>query len=196
MTAELALNVGVRTPVRLLSMTGRRSEVGVELEWEVVSDEGPSRFRVLREAAEGPRVLTPEPLWGEDRFRFVDRDAPRTTLTYWLEGSDRTGESTRFGPIEVAAGLSVTALRAAPNPFSGRLRLGYTLAAAGPARIVVLDIQGRRRAVLLDRYQPAGDHVLFWDGQIDGQRAPAGLYWVRFEGSGATVTTKVLSLGR
>ena len=50
-----------------------------------------------------------------------------------------------------------------PNPFNPQTTIGYTLAAASHVRLVVYDTAGRKRAVLVDGYRPAGKHTVIFD---------------------------------
>ena len=83
-------------------------------------------------------------------------------------------------------------LSVAPNPFPTTTRLQFTLAHAGPARLSVFDVHGRRVATLADRHLPAGPHTMAWDGRTSrGSRVPAGVYFVRLEANDATAARKL-----
>lgn len=72
--------------------------------------------------------------------------------------------------------------QAAPNPFRGLTRIGWTLDTEQPAmvRIVVHDLAGRAVRVLVDGMQSPGTHQLTWDGLgDDGRTLPGGVYFVR-----------------
>ena len=62
-----------------------------------------------------------------------------------------------------------------PNPARGAVRLRYSLAASGPARLVVLDVRGREVVVLADGPAAAGPHRARWDAA----GLPAGVYAAR-----------------
>ena len=75
-----------------------------------------------------------------------------------------------------APGSTPTALALdGPNPARGAVRLRYSLAAGGPARLVVLDVRGREVAVLADGPAAAGPHRARWDAA----GLPAGVYAAR-----------------
>jgi hypothetical protein len=67
-----------------------------------------------------------------------------------------------------------------PNPFAAPTNIAFRLAEAGPVRVDVYDLLGRRVATLLDDTLPAGPHAVTWDG-ADGHRGPAppGVYLYR-----------------
>jgi len=87
-------------------------------------------------------------------------------------------------PAEFALG------RVVPNPMSGSMRLQYGLPAESAVRLSVLDVQGREMAVLADGVQPAGWHSAGWNGGTARGRAPAGLYFARFQSGGRTLVQR------
>lgn len=72
----------------------------------------------------------------------------------------------------------------APNPFTDRTTLSFTLQRPGPVRLSVYDATGRELAVLVDRVLPAGTHAVSWDGT----GVPVGVYLARLSADGATMT--------
>ncbi|HYG68762.1 MAG TPA: T9SS type A sorting domain-containing protein, partial [Anaeromyxobacteraceae bacterium] len=62
-----------------------------------------------------------------------------------------------------------------PNPARGAAVLTLTLAASEQVSVEVLDVLGRRVAVLRDGQLPAGDHMLTFQAGL----LPAGPYVVR-----------------
>ena len=81
-----------------------------------------------------------------------------------------------------------TMLRPAyPNPFIGTVRIPFTLVETGSVRLEVIDVLGRRVAVLVDDLLPAGSHEATWS-----TAAPAGMYAVRMHHAGGTFTQMVI----
>lgn len=125
---------------------------------------------------------------------------------YWLQqdnaggGARNAGMLHRIHPGEPAAvpGGSATprlSLAASPNPALGAVTLRFTLPAGGHARVVVLDVSGRRVATPLDATLPGGAHVTHWDGSgLDGRMAPAGIYLARLESPAGAVTTRLVRM--
>lgn len=66
-----------------------------------------------------------------------------------------------------------------PNPTAGASRLTLTLAAAQPVRVEVLDVLGRRVALLHEGHLPAGAHTL----AIPTETLGAGTYLARITGA-------------
>jgi hypothetical protein len=65
-----------------------------------------------------------------------------------------------------------------PNPFNPRTVIKYSLAQAGPAQLVIYDVNGRRVKTLVDGPQIAGAHEAIWDGTNDaGHAVASGVFW-------------------
>ncbi len=80
-----------------------------------------------------------------------------------------------------------------PNPFVGRAHIGFSLPQAGPARVEIFDLGGRRIALLASGEMSAGPHEVVWDGR-NGRSQPvsAGSYLIRLESGGRVLTTRVV----
>ena len=74
-----------------------------------------------------------------------------------------------------------------PNPFHGTAALTLALDRPQPVRAEVLDVLGRRVAVLHDGALAAGTHTL----ALDGAGLPVGVYVVRVQGERATRTQRL-----
>ena len=86
----------------------------------------------------------------------------------------------------------LTRLHAAPNPFNPRVTLSFTLEAAGPVRLEVFDLLGRRVAVPAAGLFRAGDHAVAWDGRdADGRDVAAGVYMGRLTSSAGVCSAKM-----
>jgi hypothetical protein len=77
-----------------------------------------------------------------------------------------------------------------PNPFTRSTTIRFRLPAAGPVRLSVFDLAGRQVSRLLDEMRPAGENAVAW--QAGG--APSGVYYVRLESAGRTVTKRCVKL--
>jgi hypothetical protein len=99
-------------------------------------------------------------------------------------------------PTSVASGpaATVTALaEVRPNPVREGTEIAFSLAAAGPARVAIFDVTGRRVRQIAGGVLEAGAHRVAWSGRDDGGRlVAAGLYWVRLETEEKTLTRKLL----
>lgn len=79
-----------------------------------------------------------------------------------------------------------------PNPFGARTTLAYSLERAGAVRLSIFDAAGRRLVTLVDGVQPAGRHLVVWDGrEANGREAASGVYVTRLESAGETRTRAI-----
>lgn len=80
-----------------------------------------------------------------------------------------------------------------PNPTSEGARIRYTPPFASAVRLSVVDIAGRRVAVLGQQLASPGPHDARWDGRdANGGRVPAGVYFVRLESAGQARSSRVV----
>jgi hypothetical protein len=102
-----------------------------------------------------------------------------------------------------SGGAVISGLATEPRFFSpgsesgdGRMSISFALAHPSAVKAVVYNRAGRLRRELADGLQlPAGQNVLFWDGQDeDGETVAAGLYIVCIEAAEERVT-QVVSVG-
>lgn len=75
-----------------------------------------------------------------------------------------------------------------PNPFNPTTTIRYALAEAGPVRLDVFDVLGRRVAVLVDGVVPVGTHEVVFDAR----RLPSGLYLYRLQAGERIETRRML----
>jgi len=82
-----------------------------------------------------------------------------------------------------------------PNPFNSRTIIPYELPRAGSVHLAVYDLLGRRIVTLLDEMQPAGAHVLSWNGADgNGQALPTGIYFVQMRSGSFSAVSKIALL--
>ncbi len=103
------------------------------------------------------------------------------------------------GPAAVADETPSTGrlqLTARPNPFALTTDIPFALERGGDALLRVYDASGRVVRTLLDGEIAAGEGRISWDGRADnGQRVPAGIYFLNLDVDGLTVSHKVALLG-
>ena len=76
-----------------------------------------------------------------------------------------------------------------PNPFNPETVIRFELASSDYARLVVLDVLGRRVSVLVDEVLSAGSHQI----SFDASDLPSGIYVYRLM-SGTGIQTRLLSV--
>ena len=113
-------------------------------------------------------------------------NAPGTIVTL-LNLQDLVGVP---GPTPGPA-ATVSLAAAWPSPARGGFSIRYRLAQAGPVRVEVVSVDGRRRLVREDAPATAGEHVLRLD---DRAALPAGIHWVTVSQGAARAARKVVVL--
>jgi hypothetical protein len=85
--------------------------------------------------------------------------------------------------------------RVKPNPTRGAATVTYALPKSAVVDLALIDVQGRRLATLLHGNQPAGRHIVAWDGeQIGGGALPAGVYFVQLRADAESRTERLTLL--
>jgi hypothetical protein len=96
-------------------------------------------------------------------------------------------------PVADAPTARTALTSATPNPFNPSTEVRFELAAAGPARLEVLDARGRLVRVLVDAPLAAGPQRAVWNGTDDaGRRVGSGVYVLRLASAGTVAFDKVL----
>lgn len=169
----------------------RRPDQLVEVNWRVEGVLDAAGFYVWRGISADDRIrLHDERLLGRAEYTWVDTQPGADGEAYWLQEVVVGSPELWIGPAYVPPAPFVEApeieMALEPNPANPRVGVSFRLAADGRVRAEVFDLAGRRRAVLLDRVLPAGEHRAAWDGRDgDGRDAPSGLYLLRLEAGGA-----------
>src|SRR5439155_2315839 len=160
----------VTTAVLVTLFTAEREPGGVRVRCQL-SD--PTRFVEIwverGDAVAGPwtRIAT-ELTTDGDVSVAVDRSA-LAAREYWYRIAARTGDAVTVlsDAVRVEASLArrfeVTGVT--PNPGSGPVRIGFTLAREASVQIDVFDLQGRHVASLAHGTLAAGAHVVEWSGR-------------------------------
>ncbi len=97
--------------------------------------------------------------------------------------------------VDVASRVQPATLMLAdahPNPMLHSTSIAFTLTRPGDASLDVLDVQGRRVRLLVHGAQAAGEHRVSWDGlDQDGRPSSAGIYFLRLDAEGRTMSRKI-----
>ena len=82
--------------------------------------------------------------------------------------------------------------RISPNPSVNMARIEYTVPREAKVRVSIVDIQGRTVATVVDAVKQPGRYQSVWNGEnVRGGRAPAGMYFVRYEAPGKVAVKRV-----
>ncbi|WP_262899682.1 glycosyl hydrolase 53 family protein [Rhodocaloribacter litoris] len=201
----------VDTPVEVtfaVDMTGQDTSRGVYItghvtDWEIVrmTPQGEAIYTYttsLMPGSAGAYYYLTTSTW--DNYQAFRESVPAACATWY--GSDRgyvvpdtpAVFAVRWGTCETFAwptaredAPSTGTLRLHPNypnPFRRTTTLTYTLPQAGPVRLAVYDVLGRRVALLVDTRQAAGTYRTAFDATA----LPPGLYIARLTTPAGTLT--------
>ena len=152
----------------------------------------PSGTVIVTCGADQAFTITPDP--GNSVTQLLVDGSPVTPATsYTFSGVEgpHTIDASFSGTTAVGDVSAPFALGAVtPNPVHGPMRVSFALASPAHARLTVLDLQGRERAVLADGDFGAGWHPVVWNGQVAGGQAHAGIYFLRYQVAGRTFLQK------
>jgi hypothetical protein len=88
---------------------------------------------------------------------------------------------------------SFTIGRNFPNPFKFLTRIPYSIQDPGPVEVFILDIRGRKVAILSDGIQSPGTYWTEWNGTDDaGSVVPSGTYLIRIVQGNSRQTIKAV----
>lgn len=128
--------------------------------------------------AEDETVEATVTLTVQDDF-LVDGAQPRGQLVVTFQVTNDSGAT------DVPSTLAhSTLLPPTPSPFNPRTTIAFDVAVAGPVTLDVLDVRGRRVAVLEQSTFGVGRHTHVWNGVDDaGRPLASGVYLVRLRTS-------------
>lgn len=75
-----------------------------------------------------------------------------------------------------------------PNPFNGWSVINYSMPQEGNVSIKVYDVLGREAAVLINKFMPAGNHIV----KLNSDILSSGVYFYRIQTAGFTQTRKMI----
>jgi len=116
----------------------------------------------------------------------IPKGAPEILYQFSGDGEHRV-------PIRLTSPVSFTLLQNYPNPFNNSTKIIFRLPQAGYVEIELFNILGKKIAILLGSFLPAGEHSITWLGYDDtGRSVPSGIYFYRFMCNGFTETRKLI----
>ena len=90
--------------------------------------------------------------------------------------------------VDDDASQKLSLLSVYPNPAAGDAIIGYSLGEGAVVTLSIADVLGRTVRTLINEYRVAGEHEV----TIDRSGLPSGVYVVRLEAGGKTVTKQLV----
>ncbi len=162
---------------------------------------GPDEFRIKiwQEVVPGVEEVVYDNVQGADDLEYdaqVISDGRIAIKQRNGNGKTNLSASVPEGPATIEKSLELKrtpGLSAFPNPFSSQLTIRFSLPEAGPASLLIFDLQGRLIRQLQSGQLDAGDHQQQWNGDDQSGRAlPAGVYFIQLRSGEEVVYKKVL----
>ena len=161
----------------------------VRLEWKTASESSNTGFNIHRSRSSAGKYekinsqLIAARRDGE--YVFVDNGVEAGGRYYYkLEDIDLDGNSSFHGPvnIEVTAPQEYVLEQNYPNPFNPTTQLRYALPHSGHVTLSIYNSLGQEVRRLVDLEQPAGYHIVTWNGRDQkGKPVPSGVYHYRLQ---------------
>jgi hypothetical protein len=173
-------------------------EEGVDLSWEVVSDEEILGFRIYRGLEGSTReeispagLISPQARSYRDDVAAGGRTYEYTLGVVVADHSEVVSRS-----VSVTTRAFALALRQnTPNPFNPTTVISFTLPEKTRVTVSIYDVKGRRVRTLVDESIDEGYHERIWDGKDDGGgQVSTGIYFYSLTADDRRLTRKMLLL--
>lgn len=186
------------TPVYITSFDAVARGAGVEVRWDVWSDEAIDRYAIYRyqDAHTPPRVVASGPFNASIRSYLDETVRPATSYQYELVITSADGETVRSPLASVTTPVLSTALaQNFPNPFNPKTTIEFTLAKPATVGVGIYDATGAWVVRLDSGARDAGTHRVEWSGNdAHGRPVGSGVYFYRLEGVKGIAPKKMVLL--
>ena len=171
---------------------------GIELRWQFGEGNAFVDSWIERAtAAEGPWATIAAERFDENGVTVaVDASAVAGTSYWYRLVATQMGETNVvFGPLKATAGattLNAALGRVYPNPGTADFRVDFTVARQANVKVSVHDVQGREVVELVRGSYGPGVYQAVWTGRTAGGKAPAGVYFVRYQAPDRVLTSPLV----
>jgi hypothetical protein len=187
------------TAVFIAAFSAEAAAYGVELTWQITTDEDLRGYRVLRARDDDADeiALNDGVLIDPSRSSLVDSGVdPSTSYRYSLIVVGDGGVEHRSRAVSVTTlAWSFSLDQNVPNPFNPTTSISFVVPEPSRARLVVYDVSGAMVRILLNEFVSAGRIAVHWDGTNDlGHTVSTGHYFYRLVVGGRVLSRKMLLL--
>jgi M6 family metalloprotease-like protein len=170
------------TPVRVLGVTSSVEGNDVRLDW-TLAEPFPSNVRWRRGPQRSSATVVGDGwMIPAGSASVIDAGgAAALPADYWLEGLERDGTVSAWGPYRVEGVRLPLSWTVSPSPARPPFLFAWSRGLPPGAQLEVFDLEGRR---VYRTDVPAGPGSVGWDGRDEGGRTVApGIYFARMRGS-------------
>ncbi len=189
----------VQVAVLISKFDATQAGDGVEVTWELSSDEPIESVTLYRRAA-GESFPASIATVDADARLFRD-DTVEPGKTYHYELVVRTlDEDVVRSPIATVTtrARALALLQNHPNPFNPQTTISYDLPlvdVSQPVRLSILDVNGRVVRTLVNEAQRGGSYAVVWEGRDDrGEAVASGVYFYVLDFGGEQRSRKLVLL--
>ncbi len=125
-----------------------------------------------------------------------DKDVHESVVGWWFYFNFTAAQVPHPELVAVEPGTpTISQVRAYPNPFDPSLTIQYTVTVESDVYMSVHDAQGRWVSDLVHETRQPGRFAATWNGRrTSGERAAAGVYFIRIESRGQVQVERVVLL--
>ena len=186
-------------PVAFSRFDATSSGSGVDVRWELSSDEDVTDFTLYRRADKSSQlsaVTSGEVTGATGSFLDASVEAGKT---YHYELLVRTADGDEFRSAAATVtmpALTLTLHQNTPNPFNPQTTIRYDLPTGSTrARLSIFDATGGRVRTLIDEVQSGGSRSVIWNGRDDnGSAVSSGVYFYVLDAGKERLTRKLVLL--
>lgn len=185
------------------SFGARNGERGVELSWNLLSNDNLSGLQVVRVVDGDVQVVGRDLAADVGSATFVDPAEGienGTRVAYSLRGVFESGAISTIGGETTVLFERVVPRRFAleqnsPNPFNPSTKITFALPKAGRTTLRIYDLAGRLVNELVASDLAAGTHEVIWNGtDSQGRGVASGSYLYRLQSGGKVQTQRMVLL--
>lgn len=187
----------IQVPVLISKFDAVQAGDGVQVRWELSSDEAIAQVTLYRRTAS---ESLPVPIATVDAHGQSYRDdAVDTGRTYHYELVVLTVDEELYrSPVATVTmrAHALALMQNHPNPFNPKTTIAYDLPvvdATQPVRLSILDVSGRVVRTLVNEKQAGGSYSVDWEGRDDrGDEVASGVYIALLAVNGEQRTRKLV----